>query len=95
MSRQETRGPWIKFPKAWWEDHKILNLTKLSKKQCDALDDLWVRIHNKPVSPFPSINNDPVRDEIDGIICGILNVPPLKVVQNMLVNEPIISDKAL
>jgi hypothetical protein len=93
MQRQETRGPWVKFPKAWYEKLFILDLSSLEKSENDALDTAWKEVHEKELQPFPRMNNDPVRKAIDDTFAQILNIPgeACDQLRSLLSREPVIT----
>jgi len=95
MQRQETRGAWVKFPKAWYEPLQILDLNTLDRSQIDALDDLWTQIHNRDLLPFPQMSSDETRKIIDDAFSKILGIPALDQLRILLSREPIISMKPL
>ncbi len=94
MQRQETRGAWVKFPKAWYNDLQVLDLDSLSSEKCLILDNLWSQIQNCEFLPFPQMSNDPIRKRIDDAFSMVLGIPPLDELRNMLSREPMISMKS-
>lgn len=95
MQRQETRGAWVKFPKAWYEQLQILDLNSLDRSQIDALDNLWTQIHNRDLLPFPQMSSDETRKTIDDTFSKILEIPALDQLRILLSREPLISMKPL
>jgi len=95
MQRQETEGAWVKFPKAWYEPLRILDLNSLDRSQIDALDDLWTQIQNRDLLPFPQMSSDETRKIIDDAFSKILGIPALDQLRILLSREPIISMKPL
>jgi len=95
MQRQETRGAWVKFPKAWYEELQVLDLNSLDRSQIDALDDLWTQIHNRDLLPFPQMSSDETRKIIDDTFSKILGIPTLDQLRVLISREPIISMKPL
>lgn len=91
MQRQETRGAWVKFPKAWYEQLYILDLNSLDKSQSEALDELWNKVKNQDLLPFPQISGDQTRKLLDDTFSSILGIPPLDQLRTMLSREPFIS----
>jgi hypothetical protein len=47
MRRQDTRGPLVKFPKAWWESTDVLDLASLDDEQFVQLTELWHEISDE------------------------------------------------
>lgn len=97
MQRQETKGAWVKFPKAWYEQLTILDLGSLKKSQNDALDNLWKQIQNRDLLPFPQMSNDPTRKLLDDVFAQVLGISPnaLDQLRSLLSQEPIISMQTL
>lgn len=93
MQRQETEGPWCKFPKAWYEGLPVLDLRTLSNYNLHALDDLWTSISDKEFLPIPQLANDPIRREIDNVFSKVLGIPALNEFREILGNEPLIRTK--
>jgi len=91
MQRQETEGAWVKFPKAWYEQLQILDLNSLTKSQIDFLDDLWTKVMNRDLLPFPQLSNDETRKIIDDTFSQLLGIPTVEQLRNMLSREPLIS----
>lgn len=91
MQRQETRGAWVKFPKAWYKQLMVLDLKALSRSDAKRLDSLWKRIQQKDFLPYPSIRNDSTRIEIDEYFSETLGLPKLDILREMLSREPVIS----
>jgi len=95
MQRQETEGAWVKFPKTWYEQLKVIDLNSLTKSQTDALDDLWVQIQNRDLLPLPQMSKDQTRKLIDDVFSQVLGIPALDQLRTLLSQEPIISMKPL
>jgi hypothetical protein len=91
MQREETKGAWIKFPKTWYEDLKILDLNLLTDEQNDQLDQTYQEISDSSFLPFPQINQDPIRAQIDETFSNVLGLPPLDELRELLSREPMIS----
>jgi hypothetical protein len=91
MQRQETSGSWVKFPKNRYEKLNVLNLNLLTLHQLNKLDNVWNEINNKPLKPFPEMDQDENRKIIDDVFSEILGAPSLDILRNMLAREPMIS----
>ncbi|PWU78745.1 MAG: hypothetical protein DLM72_21100 [Candidatus Nitrosopolaris wilkensis] len=91
MQRQETRGAWVKFPKAWYEALMILELRTLDTDQNEVLDNLWNQIHEKSLLPFRKMDVDDNRKLIDNTYCEILGIPTIDPLRTMLCDEPMMS----
>ena len=92
MRRQETRGPWIKFPKAWYEDLPIPDFGSLVPAQRKALRSVWTRIATKSLLPYPKMDADPARAEIDAAFATVFNVQSFDTLRNLLSHEPIVAE---
>ena len=90
MQRQETEGPWVKFPKAWYEELPVLDLVSLNGNQISALDTLWLQIQSRDLLTFREIAIDKVRRNIDDVFCEILGIPTLDNLRDLLSREPVI-----
>jgi hypothetical protein len=79
MQRQETRGAWVKFPKAWYNELHVLDLRCLNESQTLALDGLWAQVSNRDLLPFPNICSDEARKTIDNVLSKepIISMQPL------------------
>jgi hypothetical protein len=95
MQRQETKGPWVKFPKAWYEQLQVLDLNSLSRGQKRALDELWTEVRDRQLLPFPQLRNDVTRKRIDEVFSQVLEIPLLDQLRDMLSREPLISMQLL
>jgi hypothetical protein len=95
MERQETEGAWVKFPKARYEQLKVLDLNSLSENQTETLDNLWRQVGNRDLLPYPQMNNDATRKLIDDVFSQVLQIPPLNDLRSMLSREPLISMQVL
>jgi hypothetical protein len=91
MQRQETRGAWIKFPKAWYETLMILDLRTLDSYQSRLLDNLWNQIRDKTLLPCGKMDVDDNRKLIDNTLSEILGMPTIDPLRMMLRNEPMMS----
>ena len=88
MQRQETERPWSKFPKAWYEELRVLDLRALSTEQLQSLDDLWDSVASRSFLTIPEIAVDPLRGEIDAAFADISGVPSLNDLREILSREP-------
>lgn len=95
VHRVETRGAWIEFKKPTLLESPVLNLKELSNEQLNILNAAYDDLANKALKPFPEMDNDPVRNEIDVAISTTLKLPDLSVLREMLAREPVISMKNL
>jgi hypothetical protein len=89
--RLETEGPWVEFKKPVLSSMPVLDLGSLSPKKRDVLASAFDRISKMPLQPYPNIEMDPVRKEIDKTIAHTFELPDLSVLRSLLSREPIIS----
>lgn len=95
MRRQDTRGPFVKFPKAWWEATAVLDLESFNDTQLEQLDNLWKEVQNEDLEPFPNIVDDEVRIKIDSTFEDILNIEGLDAVRKFIGREPVMADEPI
>lgn len=95
MRRQDTRGPFVKFPKAWWESTDVLDLSSLDEDQLNQLDELWDEISDEELQSFPEITEDQTRIRIDDTFEDILDINGLSTVRDYLSREPVVTDEPL
>ncbi len=91
MRRQETRGPWIKFPKTWYEELPVPDLGILDSDAARSLDSLWDEVADQTLLPFSQIERDPVRAQVDDAISAALGIPEFGDLRRVLAREPVIS----
>jgi type I restriction-modification system DNA methylase subunit len=94
-NRLETEGAWVKFKKPVLHSMPVLDIHKLTKRQLALLSSHYDRISKMTFQPFPMIDQDPVRVEIDKAITNCLRLPDISILREMLAREPIISLKQL
>jgi len=95
MQRQETEGPWCKFPKAWFEELPTLDLRHLPQTAHSKLDELWQSVSEKEFSNISQIATDRVRIEIDEAFEQILGTSSLAELRQLLAREPLIRGSSL
>ena len=91
MQRQETRGAWCKFPKAWYEELPVLDFRSLSQRDHTKLDQLWESVRGERFLPFPQMVNDTLRKRVDDIFSDVLQLPPMDPLRDLLAKEPLLS----
>jgi hypothetical protein len=95
MRRQDTRGPFVKFPKAWWESTDVLDLDSLDDDQLEALDELWDEVGDEELQSFPEMSDDDVREKIDDTFEDILDIDGLDTLRDFLSREPVVTDEPI
>jgi len=93
--RQDTEGPFVKFPKAWWKSVDVLDLDSLDEDQLEQLDEIWDKVSDDEFEPFPEIANDEVRETIDDTFEDILNIEGLGTLRDFLGREPVVTDEPM
>jgi N-6 DNA Methylase len=88
--REETEGAWIDFKKPILLDLPVLDLTELSSQQLNEMAATYDRLQTKELKPLAEMGSDEVRAEIDKTIAGVLNLPDVSVVRNLMAQEPVI-----
>ncbi|MDW8298877.1 MAG: N-6 DNA methylase [Anaerolineae bacterium] len=93
--RIETRGAWVQFKKGVLANLPVLDVRLLTEAQLDILVQAYDRLCEQPLRPFPEMEHDPVRAEIDKAISEALGLPSLSGLRLLLGQEPVISLKRL
>lgn len=93
--RVETEGAWVKFKKPTLASLPVLDPVALSAVQLKRLSSVYDSVCNKILKPFPEMNADDVRIEIDEKIAKVLNLPDFSILREMLAREPIVCLKRL
>ena len=68
----------------------VLDLEKLDTDSIKGLADTYDEICNEVLSPFPEMENDPIRMKIDDAVAKALGLPDFLVYRMMLVQEPMV-----
>jgi hypothetical protein len=95
VNRVETRGAWVDFKKPMLAAMRVLDLHALSSEQLKRLADVYDRLCDKPLQPFPHMAADEVRADIDQSIAEVLSLPDFSILRTLLAQEPVISMKRL
>jgi hypothetical protein len=90
INREETRGAWIDFKKPILANLPVLDLRILSADQLELLSGVYDNLSKKKLKPFPEMNTDDVRAEIDENISGVLNLLDLSEIRTLLAREPVV-----
>ncbi|MFY9894632.1 MAG: hypothetical protein WAK63_10940, partial [Xanthobacteraceae bacterium] len=93
--RVPTQGAWVQFKKPTWNPMPVLDVRKLSERQLHQLSVGYDAIAQHELRPFPRMDVDPVRQEIDDLLSHVLQLPSLAPIRAILASEPIINDKPL
>jgi hypothetical protein len=73
----------------------VLNVKSLSNRQLKQFSDGYDAVADQSLSPFPSMDGDPVRHQIDDLITRVLGLPSLTSIRSLLAREPVIANAAL
>ena len=88
--REETEGAWIDFKKPILANLPVLDVRALGPNQLKELSFVYDRVSDKILKPFPEIDTDDVRIEIDKNIAHVLNLPDFSVLRELLAREPVV-----
>jgi len=88
--RQETQGAWVDFKKPLLKLLPVIDLRALTANQLKELASTYDRLSNEVLQPFPEMNNDSVRVEIDRAIAQVLNLPDFSSLRRLLAQEPVV-----
>ena len=86
--RVTTEGAFVQMKKPAWESMPVLDVRSLSAAQTTTLADAYDNIAPKALAPLARLDADPVRREIDDVICATLRLPSLAPVRALLAREP-------
>lgn len=89
--REETQGAWMQFKKPALGQMPVLDPGQLTIHQRRNLADSYDRLANLSLKPFPLIDRDPMRAAIDDALVGVLHLPRLTVLRQLLAREPLLS----
>jgi hypothetical protein len=87
-ARVATHGAWMQMKKPAWEAMPVLDVRSLTNRQASALSRAYNELASQELLPLARVNDDPVRRAIDEALCGVLDLPDLTYVRDMLANEP-------
>jgi hypothetical protein len=93
--REDTEGAWVQFKKAALLPMPVLDVASLPTPVVATLASAFDRLATQELLPFPMIDRDPVRKEIDSVFSSALGLPELAKVREMLSREPIVCLKSL
>ena len=94
-TRTTTRGPWVALKKADLELMPVLDVGKLTRRQLNALDQLFDQIAEDEFLRLPEMADDPTRAVLDDGLSSILNLPNLEPLRRLLASEPVVSNQRL
>jgi hypothetical protein len=89
-NREETEGAWVSFKKPVLAAMPVLDVERLSGDRLDILSSCFDEIRSDNLSPFPNMDGDHVRQQIDDAISRALDLHDLAPVRRTLAREPII-----
>lgn len=88
--REETQGAWVQFKKPVLSAMPVLDPRALSEQQKKALSEVYDRLCQQELLPFPQMAEDPVRAQIDAAISQALGLPDLAPLRELLAREPVV-----
>ena len=86
--RTVTRSAWMQMKQPAWASMPVLDVRSLSAAQTTAFADAYDNVASKALAPLAQLDADPVRHEIDDVICAALHLPSLAPVRALLAREP-------
>lgn len=92
-SRVATRSAWMQLKKPAWEQMPVLDVRALTNRQASALSHTYDELCVHDLMALAHLNVDPVRRAIDEALCGVLGLPDLAYLREMLANEPGLTGK--
>jgi len=93
--RVPTRGPWVSFKKPTLEGLPVLDVTALGETKIANLAKTFDSLASEPLAPIPSLAIDPVRRRIDEALMTELGLPDVRILAQLLAEEPIVSNKRI
>ena len=93
--RTSTRGGWVGMKKADLEELPVLDTSKLSASQLQAMSALFDDIAEAELQRLPAMANCAARRSLDGGISHILGLPDLSTFRSLLASEPVVSNRRL
>jgi hypothetical protein len=93
--RAITQGAWMQMKKPAWSSMPVLNVRQLSKENLRVLSDAYDRLAGKDLRPIAQLDVDPVRRQIDDILCSVLQLPDLSAIRTLLAREPGLTAKEM
>jgi type I restriction-modification system DNA methylase subunit len=93
--REQTRGAFVALKKPQLKELLVPDIDKISISALKKVASAFDAIADNQLQPFPNLEKDEVRIQIDGAICGAFGLPDLAPIRTLLANEPIVSLKPL
>jgi hypothetical protein len=90
-----TQGAWVQFKKPTWNPMPVLDVRELSERQLHQLSVGYDAVAERELGPFPTMDVDPVRQELDDLLSHVLELPSLAPIRALLARKPIIRDEPL
>jgi len=88
--RQETEGAWIDFKKPVLSNMPVIDLRTLSHEAMEILTTTYDAVGDQGLSPFPEMDADPVRGQIDAALAQALGLPDISILRRLLAREPVV-----
>jgi hypothetical protein len=86
--RAITEGAWMQMKKPAWASMPVLDVTALDASALSKFATAYDQLADKELHPIALLDKDPVRCQIDDTICGVLGLPSLDLVRQLLAREP-------
>lgn len=91
--RAITEGAWMQMKKPAWSSMPVLDVRTLNRDQLTTLAHWYDALSKEELAPIAQLNSDETRRKIDAAICGVLELPDLSPIRELLSREPGLSAK--
>ena len=69
----------------------VLDVARLRKQAMEELANAYDSLKSSPLLLLPDLASDPIRANIDSVICKALRLPDLSTLRGLLAQEPLLS----
>jgi len=95
LNREQTQGAFIALKKPQLKRLLVPDISELPKSAIESLADVFDKLADAELKPFPKIEEDENRKKIDAAISDVFGLSDLAPLRALLANEPIITLKPL
>jgi hypothetical protein len=88
--RLETEGAWVDFKKPVLHNMPVLDFRALSPPQLGMLAQAFDGLGDRELRPFPQMNGDDARGDIDRVFAQVLRLPDVSGLRWLLAREPVV-----
>lgn len=89
--RVVTEGAFVSMKKPGWSSMPVLDVRSLDDDQLDALETAYDELSDQELMPLAQLDKDRTRGCIDTALCGVLDLPGLSSIRELLTREPGVS----